>query len=159
MVHVRLKLIMLEAGKAVVIGLAFVNVFENSDSEMEPCYNCSNIGNNNIDEADGPELTAVEKHQEKFVDVIRGDHRFVNKDQLQEIAEMVLDRAVSYSLFPLVKVGPQNCPPPDMAILFPEFFACSVTPCMLTMTMLPDRKLVHVYYYLAHNRRSVLCNI
>ena len=36
-------------------------------------------------------------------------------------------------------------------ILFPNFFACSVTPCMLTMTMLPERILVHVHY-LAHNR-------
>ena len=36
-------------------------------------------------------------------------------------------------------------------ILFPNFFPCSVTPCMLTMTMLPERMLVCVHY-LAHNR-------
>ena len=40
-------------------------------------------------------------------------------------------------------------------ILFPNFFTCSVTPCMLTMTMLPERILGRVHY-LAHNRRKVL---
>ena len=32
-----------------------------------------------------------------------------------------------------------------------KIFTCSVTPCMLTMTMLPERMMVHIHY-LARNR-------
>ena len=32
-------------------------------------------------------------------------------------------------------------------ILFPNFLICSVTPCMLTMTLLPERMMVHVHYH------------
>ena len=32
-----------------------------------------------------------------------------------------------------------------------KMFACSVTPCMLNMTLLPEIMTVH-FHYLAHNR-------
>ena len=50
----------------------------------------------------------------------------------------------------------QFCPSGKFcSILFPNFFTCSVTPCMLTMTMLPERMMVRVHY-LAHDRQRVL---
>ena len=54
--------------------------------------------------------------------------------------------------FLLVKFGPQNYPASGYGnILFPNFFTCSVTPCMLTMTLLPERTMVHVQH-LPQNR-------
>ena len=48
-------------------------------------------------------------------------------------------------------MGPKIAPEADMAILFPNFFTCSVTPRMHTMTLLPERMMAHVTWLIIEN--------
>ena len=45
-----------------------------------------------------------------------------------------------------------------MVIWFPIFFACSVTPCTLTMTTLPERMTVYIHYLAQYRLLYILVN-